>query len=117
MPEAELHAAVCIAQDMLYTTNILLSLRLFVELPMELELENMVAVHLSNNWSVSGRTRYIDVGKYFRWELKEKILIVAKLTPGAKHIADCFTKNLSGSQFKEFEKVFVKEDGYTPESG
>ena len=35
--------------------------------------------------------------------------------PGAKNIADIFTKNLSGPQFEEFAVAFVKEAEYTPE--
>ena len=56
MTEAELYATVSTVQDMLYTMNVLLSLGLFVELPMELEVDNMGAIHLVNNWSVSGPT-------------------------------------------------------------
>ena len=113
--EAELYAAVSTAQDMLYCMNVLLSLGLSVELPMVLEVDNMGAVHLANNWSVSGRTRHIDVRQCFLREMKEKNLIVVKWIPGTKNVADLFTKNLSGPQFEEFAKVFVKEDEYTPE--
>ena len=58
---------------MLITMYILLSLGLLVELPMVLEVDNMGAVHLANNWSVSGRTRHINVRQcFFFLELKEK---------------------------------------------
>ena len=100
---------------MLYCMNILLSLELSVELPMVLEVGKMGAVHLANNWSVSGRTIHIDVRQCFLRETKEKNLIVVKWIPGTKNVADLFTKNLSGPQFEEFAKVFVKEDEYTPE--
>ena len=65
MTEAELYAAVSTAQDRLYTMHVLLSMGLFVELPMELEVDNMGAVHLANNWSVLGRTRHINVRQCF----------------------------------------------------
>ena len=41
--------------------------------------------------------------------------MVVKWTLVGKHVADLFTKNLSGPQFEEFAKVFIKEDEYTPE--
>ena len=47
--EAELYAGVSTAQNMLYTKNVLGSLGLRVELPMILEMDNMGAVHLTNN--------------------------------------------------------------------
>ena len=65
MTEAELYVAVSTAQYMLYTLNVLLSLGLFVEVPMVLEVDNMGAVYLANNWSISGCTRHIDVRQYF----------------------------------------------------
>ena len=44
-------------------------------------------------------------------------VIVVKWTPGSKNVVDLFTKNMSGPQFEEFSKVFIKEDDYTPEPG
>ena len=52
---------------------------------------------------------------FFFSGIKRENLIVVKWTPGAKNVADLFTKNLSGPQFEEFAKVVVKEDEYTPE--
>ena len=42
-------------------------------------------------------------------------LIVVKWIPDDKNVADLFAKNLSGPQFEEFAKLFIKEDEYTPE--
>ena len=114
--EAELYAGVSTAQDMLYTKNVLESLGLRVELPMILEMDNMGAVHLANNWSVSGRTRHIDVRQCFLQELKEEGILIVKWTPGATNAADIFATNLDGPLFEEFTQVFVKEDEYTPAS-
>ena len=113
--EAELYAAVSTVQDMLYMMNVLLSIGLFTELPMVLEVANMGAVHLSNNWSVSGCTGHIDVQQYFLRESKENNLLIVKWVPDTKHVADIFTKNLFRPQVEEFAKVFVKEDLSTPE--
>ena len=83
---------------------------------MILEMDNMGAVHLANNWSVSGRTRHIDVRQCFLRELKEEGILIVKWTPGATNVADLFTKNLAGPLFEEFTQVFVKKDEYTPAS-
>ena len=82
---------------------------------MVLKVDNMGAVCLANKWSVSGRTRNIDVRQCFLRELKEKNLLIIKWIPGAKNVADIFTKNLSCPQVEEFTTVFAKEDEYTPE--
>jgi len=54
--EAEQTAGVSCAQDMLYVRHILESMGRTVKLPMSLEMDNMGAVDLANNWSVGGRT-------------------------------------------------------------
>jgi len=59
--EAEQTAGVFCAQDMLYVCYILESMGFKVKLPMILEMDNMGAVDLANNWSVGGRTRHVDV--------------------------------------------------------
>jgi len=46
---------------MLYVRHILESMGLKVKLPMIIEMDNMGAVDLANNWSVGGRTRHVDV--------------------------------------------------------
>jgi hypothetical protein len=63
--EAELYAAVLCAQDMLFIMRLLFSLGLDVQLPMILEVDNKGAVDFINGWSVSGRTRHIEVKQYF----------------------------------------------------
>ena len=63
--EAKQTAGVLCAQDMLYVRHILKSIGLKVKLPMILEMDNMGAVDLANNWSVGGRTRHVDVRQCF----------------------------------------------------
>jgi hypothetical protein len=54
--EAELFVAVMCVQDMVYIImRVLLSMGLQVELPMIIEIDNKVAKHLVDNWSVGGR--------------------------------------------------------------
>ena len=63
--EAKIAAGVMVAQDMLYIYHSLESLKLKVELPMVLEMDNSGAVDIANSWSVSGRTRHVDVRTIF----------------------------------------------------
>ncbi len=59
--KAEMNAAVLYAQDMMYQKNTPESIRLKVELPMILEMDDKGAVDLVNNFSVGGCTRHIDI--------------------------------------------------------
>ena len=58
MIEAELNAAVLTAIDMMLAYYIMRGLKLTVELPMKLYIDNQGAVQLANNWSVGGRRRH-----------------------------------------------------------
>ncbi len=59
--EAKIAAGVMVAHNMLYIYHSLKSLKLKVELPMVLEMDNSGAVDIANSWSVGGRTRHMDV--------------------------------------------------------
>ena len=65
-------AGVMVMQDMLYVYYLLESLKLKVELPTLLEMDNSRAVGTMNHWSVRGCTYPIDVCRYFLRELKDQ---------------------------------------------
>jgi hypothetical protein len=85
---------------MMYQRNILGSIRLKVELPMILEMDNKGAVNLVNSFSVGGRTQHIHVKQCFLRELKEAKVLVKKSILGSENKADIFTKNLDEPLFK-----------------
>jgi hypothetical protein len=112
--KAETYAGVTSVQDMLYMKNVLKSLRLRVKLPMVLEMDNQGALYLANNWSIGGRTRYIDVKSVFLRKLKEVGVLVIKRIAGAVNDADIFAKNLDGPAFQQYTRVFT---GGTEDNG
>ena len=57
--EVEFNAVVLEAMDMILAYYIMRGLKLTVELPMKLYVDNQGAVQLANNWSVEGRTQHI----------------------------------------------------------
>ena len=98
--EAEIAAGVMVAQDMLYVYHLLESLKLKVELPMVLEMDNLGAVDIANSWSVGSRMRHVNVRNYFLQELKDQGLLVIKHIPGDSNDADIFMKNMTSAIFK-----------------
>jgi len=110
--EAELVSATSCAQHMLYAMRVLESMGLKVKKPMILWMDNKGALDLSNNWSVSGRTRHVDVRYYFLRELKEAEIILTKWVSSEENCTDLFTKNLGGSPFEKHVEVFCGEDEY-----
>ena len=70
--EAELVTTVMCVQHMLYVTRLLESMRLLVEYPMEIEIDNSGAIVLANNWSARGRTEHVQTRMIFLRDLKEE---------------------------------------------
>ena len=109
LAEAELVAGTSCAQDMLYVKRIMESLGLTVKIPMLLYIDNKGTVDLANNWTVSGRTRHVDIKHYFLRELKEQNLILTRWKSGNSMAADLFTKNLPRDLFIKHSQVFVSD--------
>ena len=108
--EAEQDSSVGCAQDMLFVMHVLESMGLQVEKPMIMEIDNKGTVDLANNWSVGGRTRHVEVKKFFLRELKEQGLLRIVWVSNEDMCSDIFTKNVGGSDFKRHTKVFCGED-------
>ena len=96
--ESELEAGVGTAQDMLYAKNVIESTKLKVKLPIKLRIDNKGAVQTANNWSCGGRMRHVKLN--FLRELKEQGILKIEWISGWENLADLFTKNLGGADFK-----------------
>ena len=79
---------------------------------MVLEIDNKGAVDLANNWSVGGRTRHVDMSKYFLRELKDEGVLSIKHVSGEDNEADILTKNTSGPVFEKHIRKFFRDDEY-----
>ena len=110
--EAELFAATCCAQDMLFEMRILESMGLKVKKPMILNVDNKGAKDLCDNWSVGGRTRHVEVKQFFLRELEESKIINTNWIPGEEMRSDIYTKNLPGPLFEKHGSIFVGKDQY-----
>ena len=90
-----------------------------------IEVDNTGAEDVSNNWSVGGRLRHINVRKYFlrdliedrkivlKWistEVKEDGKIVLKWISTEVNSTDMFTKNLRGPAFEQHAMVLISKD-------
>lgn len=113
--EAELMAAVTCAQDMLYVMRLVQSMGLQVELPMILQVDNIGAVGIANNWSVGGRTRHVDARLHFLRELKEQGLLLTEWLSGDEMSSDLLTKNLPKALHEKHTKAYCGEDEYYQE--
>ena len=114
--EAELVSATQCAQDMLFGMRVMESVGLKVKKPMILRIDNKGAMDLTNNWSVGGRTRHVDVRQHFLRELKEQGLIKVEWISTEENESDLFTKNLAGPAFEKHTMVYCGNDEYVNDS-
>ena len=61
--EAWLNASILEAMDTMMAYYIIWTLKLMVELPMKLYIDNKSAVDLANNWSIQGKLRHVGIKK------------------------------------------------------
>ena len=111
--EAEKVAAVTCIQDMMFVKNIIESMKLEVELPMRLEIDNQGAVDLVHNFSVGGRTKHMEIRLLWKRELKEKGVLDVQWISGDNNETDIQTKNTSGPVFNKHSKAYCGEDEYS----
>ena len=107
--EAELIAATHCIQEMLYVKKVIESIRLQVELPMIIMVDNKGTKDLMNNWSVGGRTRHIDIRYFYIRELKEKNIVKIEWISSERNCSDLFTKNLGNEAYQKHAKVFCED--------
>ena len=105
--EAELDSSTTEVQDMLFVMEIVESVGLQVEKPMELHTDNKGVFDILNNWTVGGQTRHIATKCTYLRELKEANIIKFVLVPGETMQADLFTKNLDRETFQQHAAHFI----------
>ena len=109
--EAKLDSSTTEIQDMLFVMEVVESIELLVEKPMELHVDNKGVFDIANNWTIGGRTWHIATKCTFLREMKEANIIKFVLVPGETMRADLFTKNLDRQTFLQHAKHFAGEPG------
>ena len=97
--ESELNATVLESMDMMLAYYIMKGMRLTVELPMKLYVDNKGTVVLANNWSVGGQTQHIGAKTNFLRYLKEMGFIHVLWKKGLELIPNIGTKNVKKRDF------------------
>jgi hypothetical protein len=105
-------AAITYVQDMIYQKHLFESMKLRVNLPVVLEIDNQGTVDLTTNWSAGGHPHHMDVPQMFLHRPKEDGIILIKWVPGPMNDVDLHTKTLAGSSFEKHVEVYTGKDEY-----
>jgi hypothetical protein len=93
--EAEFYACGEAVKEIPFVVQILLFLGIPVKLPIEVWVDNIGAIFMSENSTSSSRTRHMDTRFRYIEQLQEDGLIKLKFVPTKENIADVATKNVS----------------------
>jgi hypothetical protein len=113
--EAEFVAAAEAIKEVTYVLQILLFLDIEVEMPVEVKVDNMGAIFMSENSTSNGRTRHMDVKWRYVNELCEEKLIVLKFVRSEDNYSDGKTKNVTREIYERHTPLFVGEKKYLEE--
>ena len=106
--EAEYVAVSEMAKEVVFVVQVLITLGVPVETPVECFVDNMGAIFMAENPSSQGHTRHIDMRWHYVKDLNGK-LIVIKFVKSGENKADGFTKNVSGEIYERHEPALLIE--------
>lgn len=104
--EAEYYAVSEIAKEVLFAKQVIESLGISVTYPIIINCDNVGAIYLGNNYTVSQRTKHIDTRRHFVREFIEDGILKVMFISTNDNEADIMTKNANEeSHIKHTKKL------------
>jgi hypothetical protein len=107
--EAEYFALSECAKELIFIKNVIESMGIQIELPIEIKVDNVGAIFLANNYTTSQRTRHIDVRVHFVRQFIEDGIFQINFVRSEENDADIFTKNTTEEIFQSQSDNLVEE--------
>ena len=109
--EAEYIALSETAKEVKFVYQVLASLGIKVKLPIIVRVDNLGAIFMSENISVSQRTKHVDVRFRFVQQFTMEGFIKVIFVRTDENDADLFTKNLNGDKYKKHADKLITDKG------
>jgi len=110
--EAEYIAASEAVREVLFVVQMLEFMKVPVEMPVTVHVDNMGAIFMLENKSSNKRTRHVDVRYRFVTDWIEKKLIEVIFVRTKENISDGFTKNVNRETYQNHTPHYVQEKDY-----
>ena len=110
--EAEYIAASEAVREVLFVVQMLEFMKVPVETPVTVHVNNMGAIFMLENKSSNKRTRHVDVRYRFVTDWIEKKLIEVVFVRTKENISDGFTKNVNRETYQNHTPHYVQERSY-----
>jgi hypothetical protein len=105
--EAEYIALSEVCGEILFLKQVLEFLGVDIDLPIQIMVDNIGAIFLSQNQSVSQRTRHIDVRHHFVRQHIENGVVEVNFVRSEENVADIFTKNVGTDVYNKHVSQFL----------
>ena len=105
--EAEYMALSEVVKELKFIVQLLQTMNIEVELPITVHVDNVGAIWLSNNCTMSDRTKHIDIRTSFVMEYQEDGKIIIKFVKSEENDADISTNNTTNVIFSNHQKKLV----------
>ena len=97
--EAENVAVSEVVKEIMFLYQMLRSMKIKVPLPIKLQVDNVGTIWLSNNSSLSERTKHVDLWTHFVRDMIKDQVIEINFVNSAENDSDIMTKNQQGQHY------------------
>ena len=113
--EAEFYACSEAVREIPFIAQILLFLGLKVKMPVDVKIDNVGAIFMSENKTSSGRSRHMDTRHWCINQLQEEEKLIKISFVGTRdNPSDIGTKNVSSDVYERHQESLIKDKMNTP---
>ena len=110
--EAEFYACAEAVKEVPFIVQILRFLGVEVKTPVEVKVDNVGAIYMSQNQASSTRTRHMDTRWFYVNDLQDDGLIIVKFVRSEDNVSDVATKNVSADTMEKHIDTITAERNY-----
>jgi hypothetical protein len=110
--EAEYYAISEVTKEVIFAKQVLETMGIKLNLPIKIKVDNIGAIYLEKNYSLSHNTKHIDICRHFVREHQEDGIIDVTFLRLEENEADILTKNTSEEIFLHHQSKLI-QDGRT----
>ena len=106
--EAEYVGVSEVVKEIKVLSQMVRSMEIKVQLPIKVQVDNVAAIWLANNSSVSVRTKHVDLRAHFvRDMIKDQVIEINFVKSAENDSSDIMTKNQQGQHYKYAKSKLV----------
>jgi len=96
-----------VIKEIVFISQLLHHLRIDVECPVKVHVNNIGAIFLAENQNTSDRTKHVDIYFHFIRQHIQEGTVKVEFVRRQENDSDLFTKNVNGETFEEHRRKMV----------